>query len=99
MSEVEEKVAEAAPEQAPQSLTIEDLRLAAGAIELGATRGAYRANEFKVIGGIWEKMTAFLNAAQATLQEQQAQAEVPVAGDGVEVTEDAPVVEGTNVEE
>jgi hypothetical protein len=63
-----------------QGLTLEDLKVAAGAIELGAQRGAYRANEFKVIGEIWEKLSGFIKAAvaEAEAAQQAAAASTPV---------------------
>jgi len=62
--------------ETPQNFTFDDLRIVAGAIELGASRGAYRVDEFKSIGNVWERLNAFLATTQNRLQEQAEQAEV-----------------------
>ena len=70
-----------AQEQAPISLTLQDLRVLAGSVELGAQRGAFRAGEMEVIGNTYNKLAMFLKA-----NEPQAPAEeAPVAD--TEVTE------------
>jgi len=67
--------------QAPIGLTLQDLRVLAGAVELGAQRGAYRAGEMEVVGATYNKLATFL-AANAP-----AQPEAPA--EGTEVTETA----------
>ncbi len=47
-----------------QGLVLQDLKVAAGAIELGAQRGAYRANEMKIIGDVYDKLTTFIKSAE-----------------------------------
>lgn len=47
-----------------QGLVLQDLKVAAGAIELASQRGAYRPNEFKVIGDVYEKLIAFIKSAE-----------------------------------
>jgi hypothetical protein len=66
--------------QQPISLNLQDLRVLAGAVELGATRGAYRANEMEIVGAMYNKLALFLKAN--TPAEQPAEAGVPA-----EVTE------------
>ena len=48
--------------QAPVGLTLQDLRVLAGAIELGAQRGAYRAGEMEVVGATYSKLATFLKS-------------------------------------
>lgn len=45
-------------------LSLQDLKVAAGAIEIGSQRGAFRPAEFKVIGDVYEKIVAFVKAAE-----------------------------------
>lgn len=66
--------------QQPISLSLQDLRVLAGAVELGATRGAYRANEMEIVGAMYNKLALFLKAN--TPAEQPAEADAPA-----EVTE------------
>jgi hypothetical protein len=67
---------------APVGLNLEDLKVVCGAIEIGANRGAYRPNEFKVIGEVWERVTAFIKATEPMVA--KANGEAPQA-DGVNV--------------
>jgi hypothetical protein len=61
--------------QQPISLNLQDLRVLAGAVELGATRGAYRANEMEIVGATYNKLALFLKAN--TPAEQPAEAGAP----------------------
>lgn len=45
-------------------LSLQDLKIAAGAIEIGSQRGAFRPAEFKVIGDVYEKIVAFVKSAE-----------------------------------
>jgi hypothetical protein len=78
------EVAEATEAQAPApvNLTLQDLRVLAGSVELGAQRGAFRAPEMEVIGATYNKLAAFLAANQPA----PAPAETAEAA---EVTEDS----------
>jgi hypothetical protein len=58
--------------QQPIGLTLQDLRVLAGAIELGVQRGGYRAAEMEIIGATYNKLAAFLKA-----NEPQQPAEAP----------------------
>jgi hypothetical protein len=58
-----------------QGLILQDLKVAAGAIELGAQRGAFRANEMKIIGEVYEKLTAFIRSAEPQTEATEAPAE------------------------
>ena len=66
--------------QQPIGLTLQDLRVLAGAIELGSQRGGYRAPEMEIIGATYNKLAAFLKA-----NEPQQPAEAPA-----EATAEAP---------
>jgi hypothetical protein len=81
------EVAEATEAQAPApvNLTLQDLRVVAGAIELGAQRGGYRAGEMEVIGATYNKLAAFLAANQPA----PAPAETAETAEAAEVTEDS----------
>lgn len=45
-------------------LSLQDLKVAAGAIEIGSQRGAFRPAEFKIIGEVYEKIVEFVKAAE-----------------------------------
>ena len=62
--EVAEATEAQAPAPAPVNLTLQDLRVLAGSVELGAQRGAFRAGEMEVIGATYNKLAAFLAANQ-----------------------------------
>ena len=78
-----------------QGLVLQDLKVAAGAIELGAQRGAFRANEMKIIGDVYDKLTTFIKSAEPPAP---ATDETTEGGEGAEVTEtgDTTPVDGTN---
>jgi len=61
-----------APAQAPQpaqqpapSLTLQDLVLVAQIIQLTSQRGAFKAEELADVGGLYNKLIAFLQASGA----------------------------------
>ena len=79
---------EKAPEQ-PQAvpgLTLQDLRILAGSVELGAQRGAFRASEMEIIGATYNKLAEFLKATTPAPTEAAAE-EAPVTEAPAEVTE------------
>jgi len=78
-----------------QGLVLQDLKVAAGAIELGAQRGAFRANEMKIIGDVYDKLTTFIKSAEPPAP---AADETTEGVEGAEVTEpgDTTPVDGTN---
>lgn len=49
----------------PTQLQLSDLLLCAQAIQLASTRGAFRAEEFTQIGGVFDRITTFLKASGA----------------------------------
>lgn len=55
------------------NITVADLTLIKGIIDLASTRGAFRAGEMKQVGEVYDKLTQFLDAviAQASAQEKQ----------------------------
>lgn len=83
MEQQEEQQAQPQAQQ-PIGLTLQDLRVLAGAIELGSQRGGYRAPEMEIIGATYNKLAAFLKA-----NEPQAPAEA-TAEAPAETTAEAP---------
>lgn len=77
---MEQNTNEKAPEQpqAAPGLTLQDLRILAGSVELGSQRGAFRANEMEIIGATYNKLSEFLKATApvADAAVEQAPAEV-----------------------
>ena len=59
----QEQVAQ--PDEAAVQLQLSDLLLCAQALQLASTRGAFRAEEFTQIGGVFDRITAFLKASGA----------------------------------
>jgi len=62
--------------QLPISLTLQDLKVIAGAVELGAQRGGFRANEMEIIGATYNKLALFLKANEPAEAPADADAEV-----------------------
>ena len=46
------------------NITVADLSLIQGIIDLASTRGAFRANELSVVGAMYDKLSAFVQASQ-----------------------------------
>ena len=61
------------------NLNINDLATMANVIDLATQRGAFRANELKPVGELFEKITAFVKAAQD--QAKKEEEEAAAAGD------------------
>jgi hypothetical protein len=59
----QEQVAQ--PDEAAVQLQLSDLLLCAQALQLASTRGAFRAEEFTQIGGVFDRITTFLKASGA----------------------------------
>jgi hypothetical protein len=59
------------------NITVADLSLIKGIIDLASTRGAFRAAEMKQVGEVYEKLSVFLDAvvAQAKAQEEASPAD------------------------
>lgn len=58
-------------ENSKADLTITDLAVLQNCIDLACTRGAFRANEMKTVGEIYEKLTIFLQTIVAQAESQQ----------------------------
>lgn len=52
-------------DQVAVQLQLSDLLLCAQAVQLASTRGAFRAEEFTQIGGVFDRITTFLKASGA----------------------------------
>ena len=60
------------PNPDPQSgITLEDIRMLANIVDLASSRGAFRASEMAAVGNCWDRVTKFLNSADAAAREQQ----------------------------
>lgn len=57
--------------QAPDSISLSDLHLLSQIVDLASSRGAFRGAELTTVGGIYDKLTAFLSFVQ---QQQEAAA-------------------------
>lgn len=68
-------------------LSLQDLKVAAGAIEIGSQRGAFRPAEFKIIGEVYEKIVAFVKAAEPAKEEAPAGQETAEAASQPAVAE------------
>jgi hypothetical protein len=47
------------------SLTLQDLNLVIEILETGSQRGAWKAEELSTVGGVYDRISAFLNVANA----------------------------------
>ena len=63
--QVEAPVQAEAEQQAAPSLTLQDLVLVAQIIQLASTRGTFRAEEMEQVGGLYNKLIAFLQSTGA----------------------------------
>jgi hypothetical protein len=63
--QVEAPVQPEAEQQAAPSLTLQDLVLVAQIIQLTSTRGTFRAEEMEQVGGLYNKLIAFLQSTGA----------------------------------
>jgi hypothetical protein len=60
-------------------LTLADLASIHSIIEAATTRGAFRANELTPVGAIYDKLTAFLQAANASPVTADSEPQAPQA--------------------
>ena len=63
--QVEAPVQAEAEQQAAPSLTLQDLVLVAQIIQLTSQRGAFKAEELESVGGLYNKLIAFLQSTGA----------------------------------
>jgi hypothetical protein len=68
--QVEQTSNETADAGAPVDLNINDLAAIRNLIEVVTQRGAFKANELSSVGTLFDKLNAFLNAAQAAQAQQ-----------------------------
>lgn len=76
-------------EQAPApNLTLQDLILVAQIIQLTSTRGGFRAEELSIVGDLYTKLVAFLEASGSVVRQpaDQELAETTVDEDAAETT-------------
>ena len=81
---MEEQTQEA---QQPVGLTLQDMRILAGAVELASQRGGFRANEMEIIGTTYNKLASFLKANEPA----------PAPAEGEETAESAEVTDGAGI--
>ena len=62
---------QAAPEQTPPSLTLQDLILVAQIIQLTSSRGAFKAEELQNVGVLYNKLIAFLDSVGAITRTEE----------------------------
>jgi hypothetical protein len=74
----QQEQAQAQEQAQPIGLTLQDMKILAGAIELASQRGGYRAGEMEIIGATYNKLAMFLKANEPAPAEE-----------GAEVTADA----------
>lgn len=61
-------------EQAAPNLSLQDLLLVAQVIQVSTQRGTFRAEELSNIGGLYDRLIAFLNATGALKPAEQSEA-------------------------
>ena len=62
-------------QEANENLTIADLQTIVNIIDTATQRGAFRANELKVVGSVYEKTTAFLESVSEAEKQAAPEAE------------------------
>lgn len=62
-------------------LNVQDLQLAASVIDLATQRGAFKGNEAKAVGTIYEKITAFIQQVAEAQAKQKEEAEAASKAD------------------
>jgi hypothetical protein len=77
----EQVVTEEQAQPAAPSLTLQDLVLVAQIIQLTTQRGAYRAEELEQVGGLYNKLVAFLQSTGALSPAPTADAPAAPTGD------------------
>ena len=68
-------MAEEATTTTNENLTIADLQTIVNIIDTATQRGAFRANELKVVGSVYEKTTAFLESVSQAEKDAAPEAE------------------------
>lgn len=68
----------------PVSLTVADLQAQSRVFELAVQRGAFRSHELTTVGGVFDKLNAFLAYVASTSKEAADSAEVAAGAEGAE---------------
>lgn len=85
-----EQTTEQTTEQQPVNLSLQDLLMVTQILQVVAQRGAIRADEMTNVGGLYERLIAFLTASGAiNTQESQSEEEQSQADGTVVETPDA----------
>lgn len=81
MSEISNTQNDPAPETAAEkpSLTLQDLTLMMQILQVATSRGTWKADELSSVGGLYDRVTAFLTAAGVTIQKASENPEVKEA--------------------
>jgi hypothetical protein len=79
MSEVTSQDTQPAQEQPAPNLSLQDLLLVAQIIQVSTQRGTFRAEELSNIGGLYDRLIAFLNATGA-IKPAETPADAPAEG-------------------
>jgi len=81
MSEISNTQPETAPtegaEQAKPNLTLQDLTMMVQVLQIGTTRGTWRADELSSVGGLYDRISAFLSAAGVAVKKNPSDSEEP----------------------
>lgn len=64
----------------PNQLSVTDLAILKNIIDLACSRGAFRANEMRQVGDVYDRLSAFLDDLVATAEAQQS-ASTPSQGE------------------
>lgn len=70
----------------PVTLTVQDIALVAEIIKVVSERGAFKAEEMAMVGGLYNRVTAFIQQQQelANAARQDTEGDSSVSGDHVE---------------
>lgn len=82
-----EEAVETEVTEAPASLSVQDLANIRNIIDVASQRGAFKTNEFTVVGATYTKLTNFLNAVAPQIEAAQAEAPAEEAGEEVAAEE------------
>ena len=63
------------PQAQPPALTVADLRNVRTIIDISSSRGAFRGNELKTVGEVFDKLDVFLKAVDAKAEEAKKEAD------------------------
>jgi hypothetical protein len=59
------------PQTPRPNLTLQDLTLVIQVLESGSQRGAWKVDELSTIGGLYDRISAFIKAASEAAQSQE----------------------------